>query len=187
MILIFAAVSEQQIRNFENGNIDKNQFIDVLVNADRIGLSQIDRAANVLANDDEFSEYYEIIGAGEILAGGDGEALVIDPISFEDEDGSGFIVADPAVYMTNDEIKEAVGILESVDKEQFKDAFDFKMKKLTKRSFLSKKKQALKESAPEIFEMLWDEIEALRVFYQKASVGGNYAVVFSMYEDEDFE
>jgi hypothetical protein len=188
MILIFASVSEQQIRHFESGEIDKSGFIDILVKSDRIGLSQIDRAVNVLAYGDEFSDYWDIIGDGEILAGGDGEALVVDPISIEDEDEGGFTAASPAVYMMNHDIKRAAEILNPVSKEQFKDAFDFKMKKLTKWSFLSKKKQALKESAPEIFETLWDEIEAMKKFYQRASSdGGNFVVVFSMYEEEDFE
>ena len=193
MILIFASVSEQQIRRFESGEIDKSGFIDILVKADRIGLSQIDRAVNVLSYGDEFSDYWDIIGDGEILAGGDGEALVVDPVSIEyeaegEEDGYGFTVASPAVYMISDDVKRAAEILNPVSKEQFRDAFDFKMKKLTKWSFLSKKKQALKESAPEIFDTLWDEIEALKAFYQRVSGdGGNFVVVFSMYEEEDFE
>ncbi|WNY23401.1 hypothetical protein MmiHf6_07080 [Methanimicrococcus hongohii] len=199
MIIVFAAVSKQQIRDFENGDIDKDQFIDILINSERIELSQIDRAINVLADDDEFSEYWEIVGGGEILAGGDGSALVIDPILFIDEEndssdggdgsdnGGGFQIMDPAVYMTNDEIKKGAAILETIDKEQFKDAFDSKIKKLTKRSFLSKKKQALKESAGDIFEMLWNEIAVLRSFYEKVNDGENHAVIFSIYENEDFE
>lgn len=187
MIIIFAAVGKQNIRDFENGSTEESRFIDILVNAERIGLRQIDRAAHVLANDDEFSEYYDIMGSGEILAGGDGEALIIDPVSFEYEDGGGFEICDPAVYMTNEEVKKAAGILSAVDETVFKDAFDRRMKKLTKRSFLNKKKKALKENADEIFELLWNETDALRKFYEKAAADGNYAVVFSMYEDEDFE
>ncbi|MBZ3935237.1 DUF1877 family protein [Methanimicrococcus blatticola] len=190
MIIFFAAVSKQNIRDFENGSIAKDRFIDILVVSDRIGLSQIDRAANILANDDEFSEYYEIMGSGEILAGGDGNALIIDPVSFEyenEEDGGGFEVCDPAVYMTNDEVKKAAGILSEVNEATFREAFDAKMKKLTKRSFLNRKKKALKENAGDIFEMLWNELDALKKFYEKTAATENYAVIFSIYEDEDFE
>ncbi len=187
MIIIFAAVGKQSIRDFENGSMGEKQFVDVLINAERIGLRQIDRAAHVLANDDEFSEYYDIMGSGEILAGGDGEALIIDPVSFEYEDGGGFEICDPAVYMTNEEVKKAAGILSTVDEALFKDAFDRRMKKITKRSFLNKKKKALKENADEIFELLWSETDALKRFYEKTAGDENYAVIFSIYEDEDFE
>ncbi|MDL2260679.1 YfbM family protein [Methanimicrococcus sp. OttesenSCG-928-J09] len=190
MILIFTAVSKQNIRDFESGSIGEAEFINILVESERIGLSQIDRAAHVLANDDEFSEYYNIMGSGEILAGGDGEALIIDPISFEyedDEDGGGFEVCDPAVYMTNEEVKNAAAILADVDENVFREAFDSKMKKLTKWSLLNRKKKALKESADDIFELLWKELDALKQFYEKMAADGNFVVVFSIYEDEDFE
>ncbi|MDR2944085.1 MAG: YfbM family protein [Methanosarcinales archaeon] len=187
MIFIFTAVEKQNIRDFENGSISENRLIDFLFNDERIELHQIDRAVNILANGDEFSEYYEIMSGGEILAGGDGEALVIDIVSVEYEDGGGFEICDPAVYMTNEEVKKAALILSKVDETVFKDAFDLIMKKLTKRSFLNKKKKVLKENADEIFECLWNELDALKSFYQKASGDGNYIVVFSMYEEEDFE
>ena len=61
------------------------------------------------------------------------------------------------------------------------------MKKLTKWSFLNKNKKALKESAPEIFETVWDEVKILKNFYQKTGDVGNCAVIFLMYEDADFE
>ncbi|WNY28061.1 hypothetical protein MmiEs2_02410 [Methanimicrococcus stummii] len=187
MIISFASVSKQNVRDFENGEIDESKFIEILAKAERIGLSQIDRAANILAGDDEFSKYWEITGAGEILAGGNGEALIIDPVSFEDEDGGGFEICDPAVYMMNEEVKEAAALLAEIDENQFKAAFDAKMKKLTKWSFLNKNKKALKESAPEIFETFWDEVQMLRDFYQKTGDAGNCVVIFVMYEDADFE
>ncbi|MDV0445147.1 hypothetical protein MmiAt1_07040 [Methanimicrococcus sp. At1] len=187
MIITFAAVSCEKIRDFESGKTDSKQFINLLTESDKIGLSQIDRAANILAEDDEFSKYWEITGAGEILAGGDGEALIIDPVSFEDGDGGGFEICNPAVYMTNEEVKEAAALLSEIDEKQFKDVFDAKMKKLTKWSFLNKNKKALKESAPEIFETFWDEVKMLRDFYQKTGDAGNCAVIFVMYEDADFE
>lgn len=187
MILTFAAVSKQNIRDFENGDMDKNNFIDILVDSERIGLSQIDRAANILVDDDEFSPYYEIMGSGEILAGGDGEALVIDPVSFEYEGGGGVEICEPAVYMTNDEIKNAAALLADIDETKFRDAFDAKMKKLTKWSLLNKKKKALKENADEIFQVLWEELDSLKTFYEKLAADGNYVVIFSIYEDEDFE
>lgn len=187
MIIIFAAVGKQIIRDFENGGMDEKRFVEILAGAERIGLRQIDRAAHILADGDDFSEYYEIMGSGEILAGGDGEALVIDPLSFEYEDGGGFEICDPAVYMTNEEVKKAAGILSGVDETKFKDAFDLKMKKLTKWRLLNKKKKALKENAGEIFELLWNETDALKTFYRKAGDDGNCAVIFSIYEEEDFE
>jgi len=82
MRTVFAAVKRQQIRDFENGEINSDSFLEILTKADRVDFHQVDRAVHVLANDDEFSEYYDIMGGGEILAGENGEALIIDPSLF---------------------------------------------------------------------------------------------------------
>ena len=187
MITYFAIVKKQTLRDFENGEINCETFTEELVTAETVGLYQIDRAIHVLANDDEFSPFYEILGGGEILAGGDGEALVIDPIYLENENDSGCVICDPAVYMTNDEIKRAVHILKDIDEAGFKKIFDSKMKKLTRLSFLNKHKRELKKNSTDIFNLLWSETETLRQFYEKPSKTGDFIVIYTLYETDDFE
>ena len=47
MIIIFVAVDESQIRDFENGVITEE--------TDRIALNQIDRVFNILTEENEYS------------------------------------------------------------------------------------------------------------------------------------
>ena len=187
MITYFTAVKEQMLRDFENGKINCEAFKEELMKAETIGLYQIDRAVHVFANNDEFSPYYEIWGSGEILAGGDGEALIMDPIYFENENGSECEICDPAIYMTSDEINRATDILKDVDDAGFKEMFDLRMKKLTRLSFLNKEKKELKKNADDIFKFLWSETEKLKNLYEKSAKNGDFIVIYTIYEAEDFE
>jgi hypothetical protein len=65
MITYFTAVKKQTLCDFENGKIDCAAFSEKLMTAETIGLHQIDRTVHILANDDEFSPYYEILGGGD--------------------------------------------------------------------------------------------------------------------------
>lgn len=187
MKMIFAAVNKIRIDNFENGKINKKDFTQNLAEADRIELEQIDRAVSVLIENDsdEESSYYSIFG-GEILAGSDGEALIVEPFLFETADDGSFEVCDPAVYLTNDEVKDAASVLEELSEKTFRAAYDLKMKKLTKWSLFSKEKRELKENADDIYEMFWQEMTALKSFYKKAGEAGNFIVIFPMYDEEDY-
>jgi hypothetical protein len=55
MIILFAAIDEKQIRDFENGVINKETMISRIAEADRITLNQIDRVFNILTEEDEYS------------------------------------------------------------------------------------------------------------------------------------
>lgn len=187
MIIFFVSVTKQQINDFENGVIDGEEITKIFVKSDQIRLQEIDRVMNVLAEDDEFSKYWDIFNSGEILAGGDGEAFLVEHIDVEFDDGDGFSICEPAVYVLNEEVKETAAFLSEIDEKQFKESFETKIKKLTKWSFLNKNKKALKETAPEIYEIFWNELETLRNFYQKVSETDNFIVIFPMYEEEDFE
>jgi len=185
MIILFAAVDEKQIRDFENGIIDKEKMVGQITEADRIELNQIDRVFNVLTEEDEYSPYWNALG-GEILAGGNGEALPMEYISFEDEDGSGFEICDPTVYMTDDEVKEVCGLLKEIDEEEFKKRYDSKTKRLTKLSFLSQRKRELKQNAEEICGLFWNELDTLKKFYEKKAAEEKYIIISGFYEEEDF-
>lgn len=186
MFLFFVSVEKQRLSDFENGVTDAREITQAFAKADRIRLQEIDRVVNVLARGDVFSKYWDIFENGNLLTGGNSESLIIDPVSFLGEDGGGFETYDPVVYVLNDDVRKIAAVLSEINEKQFKEAFDAKMKKLTKYSFLSKKKKALKEKAPEIYEHFWNEFEILRNFYQKVNETDHLIVIFSMYEEEDF-
>ena len=185
MIILFAAVDEKQIRDFENGIIDKEKMVGQITEADRIELNQIDRVFNILTEGDEYSPYWNAFG-GEILAGGDGEALLIEYISFENDEGGSFEVCDPAVYITNDDVKDVCGLLKEIDETAFKKMYDSKTKRLTKLSFISKRKRELKQNAEEIYGLFWSELDTLKKFYEKVAAEGKYIIISGFYEEEDF-
>ena len=185
MIIMFAAVDESQIRDFENGIINEEAIIGRISKADRIALNQIDRVFNILTEEDEYSPYWNALG-GEILAGGNGEALLIEYISFENDDGCGFEVCDPAVYITNEDVKDTCVFLKEIDEAVFKKMYDSKTKRLTNLSFLSKRKRELKQNAEEIYELFWSELSTLKTFYEKMAAEGKYIIISSFYEEEDF-
>jgi len=185
MITIFAAVDKRQIEKFENGAVSKKTLTNILVKSDRIGLSQIDRALNVLSGGDEESPYWAVFG-GEVLAGGDGEALTVDPIPFEKKSSDVFEVCDPAVYQNEEEVCLISEFLEEIDEAVFKIQFDAKIKKLTKWSLFSQKKKELKENADEIFGVFWADFDRLKSFYKNIHAY-ECVVIFTLYEEEDFE
>jgi len=185
MITIFSAIDKKQVEKFENGSIREKPFIDILTQSNQIKLSQIDRALNVLADGDEESPYWEVFG-GEVLAGGDGEALVINTISFENEEGGSCEICDPTVYQNEEEAGMISAFLEEINETAFKKQFDTKIKKLTRWSFFNKGKKELKENADEILDVLWEEFDRLRSFYKNINAG-EYVVIYTVYEEEDFE
>jgi len=185
MITIFAAVEKGKIEKFENGAVSKKTFNGILVKSNRIGLPQIDRALNVLAGGDEESPYWAVFG-GDVLVGGDGEALIIDPIPFEKKSSDVFEICDPAVYQNEEEAGLISAFLEEIDEAVFKIQFDAKIKKLTRWSLFSQKKKELKENADEIFGVFWADFDRLKSFYKNIHAY-ECVVIFTLYEEEDFE
>ena len=187
MIILFAAVDEKQIRDFENGVINEEAMTSRIAEADRIELNQIDRVFNILTEEDEYSPYWNAFD-GEILAGGNGKTLLIEYFSIENEDGDsgGFEVCDPAVYITDEKVKEACTLLKEIDENAFKKMYDSKTKRLTKLSFLSKRKRELKQNAEDIYELFWSELDTLKKFYEKTAAEGRYIIISNFYEEEDF-
>jgi Domain of unknown function (DUF1877). len=107
-------------------------------------------------------------------------------ISFENEDDNSFEVCDPAVYITNEDVKDACGFLKEIDEAVFKKMYDSKTKRLTKLSFLSKRKRELKQNAEEIYSFFWNELDALKKFYEKTAAEEKYIIISNFYEEEDF-
>jgi len=185
MITIFAAVEKNKIEKFETGAVSNKTFTNILVKSNRIGLTQIDRALNVLAGGDEESPYWAVFG-GDVLAGGDGKELVIDPIPFEKKSSDVFEICDPAVYQKDEEARLISEFLEEIDETVFKKQFDLKIKKLTRWNLFSQKKKELKENADEIFGVFWKDFDRLKSFYKNINAD-EYIVIFTLYEEEDFE
>ena len=112
--------------------------------------------------------------------------MLIEYISFEKDDKGGFEVCNPAVYITNEDVKDACGFLKEIDEAVFKKMYDSKTKRLTKLSFLSKRKRELKQNAEEIYNLFWSELDTLKTFYEKTATEGKYIIISNFYEEEDF-
>lgn len=189
MLVIFASVPKQAITDFENGVMDNDKFVNLLLNTEQIGLNYIDRAIQILAKEDESSPYYDILGPSKSLTGGDGKPLDIDSVSFftDDENEDELEPGEPPIYATNDSVKASCAIMADVDEAKFKEAFDFRVEKMLKENRSAKYKKTVKEFADDVFETLWNELNLLKILYEKTALDGNYIVVFSLYEEYDFE
>ena len=185
MITIFAAVEKRQIEKFESGAVHKKAFNNLLVKSNRISLFQIDRALNVLAGGDEDSPFWAIFG-GDVLTAAGGEEMTVDPIPFEKRSSGPLETCDPAVYQNEEETALISAFLEQIDEAAFRKHFDARIIKLTRWSFFSQRKRELKENADEIFDVFWGEFSRLKSFYKNIQAG-ECIVIFSLYEEEDFE
>lgn len=187
MILTFIALSGEKIRDFENGRLTEKELNHLFISSPRIGLRHIDRVVNVLAADNAFSKYWDLLGSGETLVGGSGKSFIADSAPFEKEIGGRAEIGDPAVYMACEDVKKAAALLNEIDEAALKNALNAKIKKATRWHFLNPNQKALREQADEIHHIFQKELKTLHEFYRKTADNGDGIVLFPVYEEEDYE
>jgi hypothetical protein len=120
-------------------------------------------------------------GGGEVVAGPDGEAFMPEYLSVTDTEDYSFLVCEPVVFKTADEVRSLSTLLESPDKKLFYNKAN--IKKLIKAGWLDGyDKRAVKKEAAYIFGELWNEFVLLREVYHKAAKQQQGIVIITGYE-----
>lgn len=155
---IFIRVNKEIIDAIEQGGSDPAELLKYISYYQRFAVDDslyfIDHALEKIFGENE--PYSLITYEGEILATPNGEAYIPDLLEFEFEDGSGFVLADPAVYKLPDEVSVAYGLMDKVD------------------YLLFKKYSKLKKN---MLENVWQDFEQLRTLFAEAVKEGQYIIL----------
>lgn len=155
---IYLRVGKEIIDAIEQGGSDPAELLKYISYYQRLSLDDsievIDYTLEKIFGNKE--PYSLITYEGEVLATPDGEAYIPDLLEFEFEDGSGFVLADPAVYKFPDEVSAAYELMGRVDYSQFK-----------KRSRLKR----------DMLENVWGDFEKLKEFFAEAAKEGQYVIL----------
>ena len=155
---IFLRVGKEIIEAIEQGGSDPAELLKYIPYYQRLilddSIEAIDYTLERVFGDKE--PYSLITYEGEILATPDGEAFIPDLLEFEFEDGSGFVLAEPAVYKLPQEVSAAYELMNKVDYTQFK-----------KRSKLKK----------DMLEEVWNDFEQLKNLFAEAVKEGQYIIL----------
>lgn len=155
---VYLRVSKEIIEAIEQGGSDLTELLRYISYYQRLSLDDsievIDYTLEKIFGEKE--PYSLITYEGEILATPDGEAYIPDLLEFEFEDGTGFVLADPAVYKLPEEVAVAYELMSRVDYSQFK-----------KRSKLKK----------DMLEDVWQDFERLRELFAEAAKEKQYIIL----------
>ena len=150
------SVDYELILSFETGGLDEETFVEKLFDRKYALFGEILEMIDlIVCNYDED----ESIFGGEVIVAPDGEALVINPLFFEQENESYGVIADPAVYQTEEEVEKIYSTLSRISEEDFRKRFDIK-KLIDADVFAGYDEKEIMENKAEI------EIAALENFRQ---------------------
>ena len=155
---VYLRVGKEIIEAIEQGGSDPAELLKYIPYYQRLSLDDtleaIDYTLERIFGEKE--PYSLVTFEGEILATPDGEAYIPDLLEFEFEDGSGFVLADPAVYKLPKEVATAYSLLTKVDYKLFK------------------KKSKLKK---EMLEEVWGDFEELLKLFKEAAEQEQYVIL----------
>ena len=152
------------ISDFEAGQIDEETLIDRLSEIDALILQESLEIIDLLVNNYDSEE---TIFGGEILAGLDGNALVLNPLTFKNTEEQQIVICDPTVYQSTNEIEKIYAALSSISEEDFSKRFD--IKKLIKAgAFDGYSSSDVKNSQTILLESAYENLKLVCEFYKTA-------------------
>jgi len=161
---LFAADYEL-IHSFETGKLDEDAFVEKLSNQEYALFNEILEIIDLIVCN--YDENKSIFG-GEIIAPPNCEALIINPLLFEQENESHSIIADPAIYQTKSETEEIYSTLSNISEEDFRKRFN--IKKLIKANmFVGYDEKEIEYAKAEIEKAALEKFKQLCAFYKTAS------------------
>ena len=155
---VYLRVGKEIIEAIEQGGSDPAELLKYIPYYQRLSLDDtleaIDYTLERIFGEKE--PYSLVTFEGEILATPDGEAYIPDLLEFEFEDGTGFVLADPAVYKLPEEVAKAYELMTGVDYKLFK------------------KKSKLKKN---FLEGVWQDFERLKELFAEAVKQEQYIIL----------
>ncbi|MDR3286366.1 MAG: hypothetical protein LBT27_02865 [Prevotellaceae bacterium] len=181
----FISLPKATIRDFEEGRINKQELIEHFCSSRHILFDEMFEVINctleTLAPD---NPAVPLIGdLIELLAGGDGEALLLETYTFADKADCGCEICEPAGYKTNLELDKCVEFMDSVSPHDFEKAFSIK-KALKETSLSLYIPKSVKNQKDLICRWAYEEMRRLRDFYNESAKREHYVVLIRAIDDD---
>ena len=174
-------LEEAAVEAFARGELDAAGFLARVRESSGAPITMGAGIALVITGFGKNPELKDAAGGGEVVAGPDGEAFMPEYISVTDAENNGFLVCDPAVFKTAEEVRSISALLESPDKKLF--CHRGNIKKLLKAGWLEGyDKKSIKKEADYILGELWNEFVLLREVYRRAAEQKRGIVIITGYE-----
>jgi hypothetical protein len=173
----FAGLSQSIITNFENGKISTQDFFNAVDLSKPYIFAENMELLNVLLNNyTKTNDYDDVFCGGEIIAGPDGEALLVELIRFKQSDGYEGEIADPVVYKTPQEAVICYALLQNISEKGVKNKLN--LKKLEKA--INAPRYFDETDKDELLLDLCNTLKLLQGFYRKAADEKLSPVLFSL-------
>jgi hypothetical protein len=181
----FLPIDENVIADFTSVELNEIKFMELLCTSpDIIALEMTEGIDLVLGGFGKTNAYDEVTCGGEIVAGPDGEAFMSEQVDVREQDDSAYVICEPMVFKSAEEVAAIVALLSSIDEQDFRKKAD--IKKLMKSGWLDGyDKRSVKKEAQYIISALQEEFASLRDVYEKAAKNKKGMLIFVGYEDDD--
>ena len=174
----FLPLEETVIAGFASGGIDGPLLMERIRGASNsTALEMTEGLELVLSDFGKNRLLCRVITGGEIVAGSDGEAFMPEYLTVKEE-GCQYLVSDPAVFKSAEEVQSLARLLEPFDRKIFFKKAD--IKKLIKFGWLEGYDlRQVKKEAQYIIDELWKECTALKEVYRRASEQRKGMLIFA--------
>jgi hypothetical protein len=178
----YAPLEDAAAAALTKGELDAARFFFRLRESpDSTPITMGDGIALIITDFGKKPELQDAAGGGEALAGPDGEAFMPEYLSVTDAEDYSFLVCEPVVFKTAEEVRSISAMLESPDKKLFYHKAN--IKKLITAGWLDGyDKRAVKKEAAYILGELWNEFVLLREVYRKAASQQQGMAIITGYE-----
>lgn len=175
---VFQPLEETVIAGFASGGIDGPLLMERIRGASNsTALEMTEGLELVLSDFGKNRLLCRVITGGEIVAGSDGEAFMPEYLTVKEE-GCQYLVSDPAVFKSAEEVQSLARLLEPFDRKIFFKKAD--IKKLIKFGWLEGYDlRQVKKEAQYIIDELWKECTALKEVYRRASEQRKGMLIFA--------
>jgi hypothetical protein len=175
LLYSFIALKKADIFDFEAGNIDKHELIERLCAAPRMLLDDIfELIITTLERIAPENPAVSLVGEERnILADGNGDALLLESYIVSNQDDCGYEICEPAGYKTTNELKRAVEFLDNVPFVEFK-----------KSLLLDDMELEFEANEELLYTLVYQELLRLKEFYKDSIKNGCYIVLISVMNDE---
>ena len=178
----FIPVKHELVQALETNKICEEMFLKHLYEHERTEvfldalLYPIDEIIKMIVPNmkEQFTE------GGEIVTTGDGEAVIPQKLLFTTQEEHQFLMCDPMIYKSKNEVQSINRILQTIEKEQFKKNMD--ISKLIEEDYFYQfdQNQILKEQES-ISNNYWNTFTKLRDLYNVATTNHEGIIIFIEY------
>ena len=116
ILTYFCPMDEKAVTDFAAGTIDGKQLMEIIcASPDLQPFDNLEGIEHILTGFGKDPAYEEVTEGGEIVAGPDGEAFIQVSITVTRVDGYQYMICQPMVFKTRDEVKSVCELLQPID------------------------------------------------------------------------